>query len=55
LIWQRQSALKKKQDELLSISRRDAESNINSMIIRNAALPFNASDEVSGLILLSLL
>ncbi|WJX28296.1 hypothetical protein P8452_17035 [Trifolium repens] len=43
----RQSALKKKQDELLSISQRDAESNRNSIIIRNAALPFNASDEVS--------
>ncbi|XP_045789926.1 nucleolar protein dao-5 isoform X2 [Trifolium pratense] len=43
----RQSALKKKQDELLSIGQRDAESNSSSMIIGNAALPFNTSDEVS--------
>jgi len=51
LIWQRQSALKKKQDELLN-SQRGAE-NDRRMIISNAALPLNTSDEVSGLILLS--
>ncbi|KAK7281205.1 hypothetical protein RIF29_08980 [Crotalaria pallida] len=47
----RQTALKKKQDELLSSSRRGAESD-SSTIIGNAALQFSSNDEVSGLILL---
>lgn len=53
LIWQRQTALKKKQDELLSSSRRGAESDSSSIIGNAAALPFHTSDEVSGLLLLS--
>lgn len=47
----RQSALKKKQDELLN-SQRGAESD-RRMITSNATLPLSTSDEVSGLILLS--
>ncbi|XP_050919119.1 uncharacterized protein LOC127136622 isoform X1 [Lathyrus oleraceus] len=42
----RQSALKKKQEGLLNSSKRGAESERN-MTIRNAGLPFRASDEVS--------
>jgi len=49
---QRQSALKKKQDELLSSGRRGAESDSRG-VLGNAALPFRRNDEVSGLIFLS--
>jgi len=49
---QRQSALKKKHDELLSGGRRGAESESRA-VLGNAELPFRRNDEVSGLILLS--
>nr|XP_007138733.1 hypothetical protein PHAVU_009G232800g [Phaseolus vulgaris]ESW10727.1 hypothetical protein PHAVU_009G232800g [Phaseolus vulgaris] len=42
----RQSALKKKHDELLSSGRRGAESNSRA-VLGNAALPFRRNDEVS--------
>ncbi|RYR20546.1 hypothetical protein Ahy_B03g065716 isoform B [Arachis hypogaea] len=45
----RQSALKKKHDELLSSRRRGAETD-SSTVIGNDALPFHTNDEVSGLI-----
>ncbi|KAJ1439856.1 hypothetical protein SESBI_02078 [Sesbania bispinosa] len=46
MVLQRQSALKKKHDLLLSSRGRGAESD-NSTIIGNAALPFSTNDEVS--------
>jgi len=52
LLLQRQSALKKKHDELLSGGRRGAESESRA-VLGNAELPFRRNDEVSGLILLS--